>query len=87
MVEMSDIREKKVKQVDLLTNLYMLRSTDAMRAVSDFCNFMIDELRQENDTVAHDRLDNNQGKIEAFKMIVDAINTGSSVLGLRKKNN
>lgn len=87
MVEMSDVREKKVKQVDLLTNLYMLRSTDAMRAVSDFCNFMIDELRQENDTVAHDRLDNNQGKIEAFKMIVDAINTGSSVLGLRKKNN
>lgn len=86
MVEMSDVREKKVKQVDLLTNLYMLRSTDAMRAVSDFCNFMIDELRQENDTVAHDRLDNNQGKIEAFKMIVDAINTGSSVLGLRKKN-
>lgn len=87
MVEMSDIREKKVKQVDLLTNLYMLRSTDAMRAVSDFCNFMIDELRQENDTVAHDRLDNNQGKIEAFKMIVDAINSGSSVLELRKKNN
>lgn len=87
MTDMSEIREKKVRQVDLLTNLYVLRSTDAMRAVSDFCNFMINDLRQENDTVAHDRLESNQGKIEAFKMIVDAINSGSSVLELRKKNN
>ena len=54
-----------------------------MSDVIRFCNFLINEVREDSDVIPSDLLLFNQGKVAALKMIVQAATAGLR----RDKNN
>lgn len=87
MENLAEVREKRAEQATLMTNIFDMRGTDPIVQVLKFCNLMIGELRKENDTIETGMLGFNQGRIAAYKLLVEAITNGPAILGPRKKTN
>jgi hypothetical protein len=59
-----------------ISEFHALKSDSAGARIVILLDVLIDELRKENDTISLDRLERNQGKIEAFSQLKDYLERG-----------
>ena len=83
MEDVANARARMAEKLELAGRLYDARGSDIMSDVIRFCNFLINEVREDSDVIPSDLLLFNQGKVAALKMIVQAATAGLR----RDKNN
>ena len=83
MEDVATARAKMAEKMEIAGRIYEARGSEAVKDVIIFCNFLINEVREDSDVIPPELLLFNQGKIAALKMIVQAATTGLR----REKNN
>jgi hypothetical protein len=64
------------KRHEYIALINQLRGTEPLQLMVKFLQLLIDETRAENDYVAKESVMHNQGKIHAYKDILEAIENG-----------
>lgn len=60
----------------LIAELNQVKTEQGVRMISQLLNLLIQETRESNDSAGYKAVLINQGKIEAYKTIIDDINRG-----------
>ena len=68
--------EKQKVKADVITALHGFRGTDQCQLMSRLAIMWLEDAREENDNAQGNEVLQNQGKITAFKMMIDAITIG-----------
>jgi hypothetical protein len=75
--KMKEMMEQKMKEKwAKVAEVHNYRNTQAIDAVLKLIDFYINIVRLENDTVPKEKIEFNQGKIDAFLDIKEAIEIG-----------
>lgn len=67
---------KNAEKVDLIAQIHDSRGERGLHLISDLLVIMIQETRELNDTAALDEVPQNQGRISAFRDLLDYIGNG-----------
>ena len=70
---MSNMREDRERMIAIRAvekSIAARAHSDEMKLIRKLCEFLVTELREDNDTVTLDRLQVNQGKIEAYNSLI-----------------